>query len=93
MDFYTFEDKAQTTHNFIKEMLSVSCCEEYIDNHDSIIDIMNEDGIDVDIMCKDGINSCYDTEKDTLYFYYKIDDYEIFTISYGEYCDYDDECE
>lgn len=93
MDFYTFDDKAETTYDFIKEMLSMSGCGEYVDNHDRIIDFMNEDGLDIDIMCKDGINSCYDTEKDTLYFYYKINECEIFTISYGEYFEDDDECE
>lgn len=54
---------------------------------------MNEDGLDIDIMCKDGINSCYDTEKNILYFYYKINEYEVFTMSYDEYLEDDDECE
>ena len=93
MDFYTFNDKAETICDFIKEMLSMSSCGEYVDNHDRIIDFMNEDGLDIDIMCKDGINSCYDTEKNILYFYYKINGYEVFTMSYGDYLEDDEECE
>lgn len=93
-DFITFEKICENTEEFLTEMLFFSAWEIGFDcyqEHTSIINFIQKEGLDQYKICQKGTHTCIDTKNNQLYFYSSMHDGNEVLLVSEEECDEDEQ--